>query len=1597
MILFYDKDGNRLEKTYECGWSFSQKRNKEGTGKIELIDYPENAVYAELYKGTEKMQTVVITEHSRNEKRVSTSVRTLESLFKNYRIPEHWKGWDKKPLSFVLADAIYGFDYIRKTTLEDFAGYLEKHRIALSKIKDGDIHLDYHEVEDGIRYYESGYITFAFDLGDAVSERYVRWEETAGEKVYIGIQSASSDTPITHISQVDFSESPILTINRAVEHDSELTGVPIASNKRYVAVRFILKYINPDWVSDFATHKVYNEHNVLVDRTVRGFTPVLRAFEIITRKKTPFTLRSSPLNMGELVQGVELSNLTVWQAIQKIREKYPFDTRCTFEDGRLYFEFSKSFVQDRKRQYPYLLRAGDKAAEQLNNTNIKELKTNTQKVNVLHCYGEGEKLKKLYVRIPETGTFDSLPAVEEVFTDSKIKTLNELQEAGLKKLKEKRKEDNPIFEVETLQPIRLLDEVSLVHPETNRIYDAVVEEESISYKESKLTQKFGLGGFLFNPIDALIKKEVQEDIRDYAFQPFGLTAYGRHKSILLIWQGKEKEYVIKWKEKGAADYNYRKVAGFESEFTALKDDSVEYVFSVAGVFMDAVSAYTAEITAHTVTIRDGKDGKDGTTKFLASLETPGDYENQIGTFQGLLYRWSNSNWELLNAVMPVNPICAYDFADVQYKDVTQTRLRGFSYKFLAGTSYSQYSKQATDALLNGKRYRITADFEVLQGEAKFATMYYYDFTTPQPWGTDLYQSHTPVVNRRCTCVLEFVCKNTDLQGHDLRILFYNGREGAIQPNGISKWSNFKIETIADTQALDLSGNGNHANIAGNVEKRKDDKIGTILKCHNGYLARPAQNYIGVGKKWSHSRWVKIDPNKQDVQSNPRMWFYGGYDYAFFDIKANNGNISSPAIATHRDSNAYIWFNISKSSFLNNKWHHLVVMIDLQESHVKKIIYLDGEKIFDHVVKADFKDWKDTEKTYVDMSAGDATVGSLAHLMFFDRILTEQEVLWLYLNPQYPIKNYSLADWSIDPANPNSTLANATPKYLGVVETVPATRTAIITKGERLGAVDANTGDWVLSGKTIGGWKVGVCYRWTGEKWEQTGSPQYSQAALTDALELCRTMGKNENIPAVQFAEKLVALEAFVESLSAQVVYFQKSVASLVSNNPKIGDQMIFMGHNYRQYDPNEPFSFGIDELAYKGSHSGQNIEVWRELMRTKQIRNIAGASILSLFLTGCIQASGGYEMPIGSAISENKLKNIKCYSRNIPAITADGEKAISDGVGDFVYSDDGLKTFKKIEPNISIQGAVSAYKDKFYAVMAKTSDYYSSTDGVNWKKQGEIKPYKPGDFWEPLFDKSAQTLGFVNHKTGERIYIYNKPQNPVSTPPDKPHRLYATGNNKVIVAYSAMNYEGLSVSYDKGNTWEHYDNLFPEYSYKAGFVIIRCYNNIFYLFFKPIDGHYDVSNGCFISKNGKDWSRFRPEIKNMRNILYADGVLLLIYADAQGKNTFIENLYQKEITQKIENFYLTDADFYPQLNSVVLTGKSDYAGNQGALYVIPTKILTGSGITNFETTDNYLAAQFGNGLQLIAYSGGDCPKPFIGKAYTFNGIDNDKMKIGRWF
>lgn len=165
---------------------------------------------------------------------------------------------------------------------------------------------------------------------------------------------------------------------------------------------------------------------------------------------------------------------------------------------------------------------------------------------------------------------------------------------------------------------------------------------------------------------------------------------------------------------------------------------------------------------------------------------------------------------------------------------------------------------------------------------------------------------------------------------------------------------------------------------------------------------------------------------------------------------------------------------------------------------------------------------------VDFSKGFMLGGGRTHATFdevriYKAVVTEPELRGLYL----------LVTKGTQVKQLENIVADAAPKYLGVVETVPDTRTVVITKGERLGAVDANPGDWVLSGKTIGGWKVGVCYRWSGAQWlnlepEVNYAKEY-QSCLVHIFQIEKLKQQTGHFGAL-FAKVLVVQKALIDEL-----------------------------------------------------------------------------------------------------------------------------------------------------------------------------------------------------------------------------------------------------------------------------------------------------------------------------------------------------------------------------------------------------------------------------------------------------------------------------------
>ncbi|UTY25300.1 LamG domain-containing protein [Treponema denticola] len=204
---------------------------------------------------------------------------------------------------------------------------------------------------------------------------------------------------------------------------------------------------------------------------------------------------------------------------------------------------------------------------------------------------------------------------------------------------------------------------------------------------------------------------------------------------------------------------------------------------------------------------------------------------------------------------------------------------------------------------------------------------------------------------------------------------------------------------------------------------------------------------------------------------------------------------------------------------------------------------------------------------VDFSEGFTLGGGRTHATFdevrmYKTVVTEPEIRGLY----------RLVTKGMQVQQLENIVTEATPKYLGVVETVPDTKTVIITKGEKFGFVDANPGDWVLSGKTIGGWKIGVCYRWSGAQWvnlepEVNYAKEY-QACLVHLFEIEELKQQTGHFGAL-FAKVLVAQKALIDELLVN----QAFIKNLVVQKLKIDTNDI--SHQDFEVDINENVGISV--------------------------------------------------------------------------------------------------------------------------------------------------------------------------------------------------------------------------------------------------------------------------------------------------------------------------------------------------------------------------------------------------------------------------------------
>ena len=351
----------------------------------------------------------------------------------------------------------------------------------------------------------------------------------------------------------------------------------------------------------------------------------------------------------------------------------------------------------------------------------------------------------------------------------------------------------------------------------------------------------------------------------------------------------------------------------------------------------------------------------------------------------------------LESKMPLNPVRAYDMADEWCHE-----------KLLYKISTPIINKK--EAMIDGgfivyrqnqpeTRYHVHVESSST-GNARPALILYR-----QDWAPRTY-----IIWEYCNGVQDFFV-SIPQQNYNFGIGIWMHGDGSyqVQPDDSVTVHKFTVTEITEKRLIDSSGTGNHAIITIDAVKVNDNTVGTALLLMKGSLTSNFSSFIGVGKQWSHSRWIRIDGNHQKAGEGTRLWQCGMFDYAIMDIDASGIATQTVNILCYKDSPNLHFFNIQKTQLLDDQWHNLIVMTDLQKTYCWRAVYIDGKKIDERKVTADFSNFPDNHMM-TDMLN---VKGYLGGQLFFDRLLTEPEIQWIAHNPYYPAKRYSLAEYKAD--------------------------------------------------------------------------------------------------------------------------------------------------------------------------------------------------------------------------------------------------------------------------------------------------------------------------------------------------------------------------------------------------------------------------------------------------------------------------------------------------------------------------------------------------------------------------------------------------------
>jgi hypothetical protein len=398
----------------------------------------------------------------------------------------------------------------------------------------------------------------------------------------------------------------------------------------------------------------------------------------------------------------------------------------------------------------------------------------------------------------------------------------------------------------------------------------------------------------------------------------------------------------------------------------------------------------------------GADGKNAIT--MTSAATPnGEYNGQIGIWQGQVYQWNGTSWVLTSGILPTDPVLHYSFDD---------DINGYTPVVIDNGAISADNNNGTVTLENKNNLLINFTKETLQmfqvaftiyGLTTGANLSFEIETNNASYAEVIYYTGGSYIRDG---VLDLTQKHLvyKYNGNNPRIILqiYAGKTG--------QYCNLKNISFVHPENKPIINNVDGKNNGVN-------NGGISVKGVNSNAIRLYKNSIVTAnfttpQNFSVSIWCKPENNTEDVQHNivysnsfiirnGAPW--GNYFMAYCFTQLEDGTYDAAILRSP-----------TMGLLDPNKFTHIVLTKD---KNILKL-YIDG-KLEDSQTRYS----KIMQKDGV-IYLGNTSNGKnqdLDDFQIFDRALSNQEVLGLYLARGNTPKQYTFADYQLD---------NSSGKYYG---------------------------------------------------------------------------------------------------------------------------------------------------------------------------------------------------------------------------------------------------------------------------------------------------------------------------------------------------------------------------------------------------------------------------------------------------------------------------------------------------------------------------------------------------------------------------------------